>query len=106
MANPPRKKGTGFETERVNAWVEDNFEARRMPQGSPYDNHIRGWDPSRAPWFIEALTMRADRGEAVSLITHEDLRRLARIAGVDIHEECKRFARVSAWSIFKKKFRR
>ena len=112
MANPPKKKGTGFETETVNKWLADGFDAQRMPQGSPYDNTVepwwsRAWPPLSKPVaVIEALTMRADRGEAFTIITHDDFRRLLKEAGIEVHEECKRFARISVWSIFRKKFPR
>ena len=105
MSNPPRKKGTGFETERVNAWLADRRVARRMPPGSLYDNHIEPGRPG-LDGVVEALTVRADRGEAMTLITHEDFRRLANFAKIEVHEECKRYSRISLTTIYRKKFPR
>ena len=103
MANPPRKKGTGEETAVVNDWIADGFLARRMPAGSLYDIAIPV--DARSAGVLEVLTMRADRGERLAVIRHQDLRTL--LAGGKpraVHEEVKRYRSLAVWTIFRKKF--
>jgi hypothetical protein len=102
MANPPKKKGTGFETERVNTWLADGIDAKREPQGAPYDITVYG----DKDVTIEALTVRADHGEAMTLIPHDVFRHLVAYRGAQVHEECKRYARINLCTIYRKKFKR
>ena len=102
MANPPRKKGTGFETDVVNKANAAGLEATRTPAGTVYDIDIKG-STGRT---IEALVTRPDRGRPLATIRLEDLFHLLREHGDKAHLECKRYARFSLHSIFEGKFGR
>jgi len=102
MANPPRKKGTGFETETVNEAKEYGLDAFRLEQGSPYDIEVRG----STGRVIEALVTRPDRGESLATIRTKDLLHILAEHGDNAHIECKRYARFALHTIFEYKFGR
>lgn len=107
MANPPKKKGTGYETEVVNAALEAGFEAERRPAGHPYDVLIHGDPDGASVWprrVVEGLAMRPDRGGTLVSVRLEDFLFLLAQVGLPAHLECKRFARSAHHSIFAKKF--
>lgn len=100
MSNPPKQKGTGFETERERRWQALGLRSRKMPNGSHYDVHVEG----REGLVVEALTMRPDRKQAYTLIRTSDFEDLVVLTGATVHEECKRPARLSISTTFEKKF--
>lgn len=111
MANPPRKKGTGGETELIALLDANGLTMRRTPASSPYDLLREGLgDP------LEALATRPDRGRWLVTLRAEDFAQLVvqRDANAlangrparPVHVEVKRYARFSLHSIFEGKFGR
>lgn len=110
MANPPKKKGTGAETELVNllnaryGTPEVPEPAERMPNGWPYDVRLYGADGHK----LEVLAGRADRKDWLVTLRLNDFLDLydATRYPPDLHIESKRFARISWHTIFESKFGR
>lgn len=116
MANPPKKKGTGFEAELEKALVEfivstgaaDQLLAEdavhRQPAGAPYDILVYGADGH----VVEALATRPDRGQTLVTLRLQDFLEMwyAGMYPPDLHIEAKRYSRFSLHSIFEKKFGR
>lgn len=100
MANPPKKKGTGYETEVVSRGKDFGLDIFRTSPGMPYDVEVRG----NTGRIIEALTARADRGRSLVLIPLDDLFHMLAEHGDGAHIECKRYARVSLHTIYERKF--
>ncbi|MES2155999.1 MAG: hypothetical protein V4510_12775 [bacterium] len=110
MANPPKKKGTGAETELVRLFESQGLAFTRMPASSTYD--LTNADPGRLELEpIEALATRPDRGQWLVTIRQEDFAELLAQAAAsqldqvwETHVEVKRYARFSLHTIFDQKF--
>lgn len=105
MSNPPRKKGTGFETEvmRQLGWPG----LRRTPPGTNWDIELPGED------YFEVLATRPDRGRTLVTLPLTDFAVLFDLynnmvpgaqAGLKI--ECKRYARLQVHTLYESKFSR
>lgn len=102
MANPPRQKGTGYETEVVNDGLERGLDIVRQPASSTFDLMVRG----STGRFIDALATRPDRGQSLVTIRLDDFFHLLSEHGDNARIECKRYARFALHTIFDKKFGR
>jgi Holliday junction resolvase len=98
MVNPPRKKGTGYETELVNAFEAEGYVARRMEAGHRFDIEVLG--PRLDP--INVLATRPDRGRTLVTVSLEDLFRL--IPMNSLHVEAKRYKRFALHTLYEEKF--
>jgi hypothetical protein len=102
MANPPRKKGTQFETEVRLALGYPNL--RRTAPGTKWDLEEVGSSP------VEILATRPDRGKKLVSLRLEDFAALydsyCLLSGErpGLRIECKRFARFAHHQIFTEKF--
>lgn len=115
MTNPPKKKGTGGETELLRLLAAQGITFLRTPASTPYDLEHFGtsFDPNDKPMLIEALATRPDRGQwlvTVDLPTFAILLNglMHALAAMDeepdVHIEVKRYARFSLHTIFEGKF--
>lgn len=110
MANPPRQKGTGAETELVQVFADEGLVFVRTSATSGYDltnanPHRREIDP------LEALATRPDRGQWLITLRVKDFARLLSLTDIsggpqETHVEVKRYKRFSLHSIFEGKFKR
>lgn len=96
--NPPKKKGTGYETELVNAFEAVGYVARRTPAGSRFDIEVLG--PRMDP--VNVLATRPDRGRTLISITLDDLFRI--IPMNTLHIEAKRYKRFALHTLYEEKF--
>lgn len=104
MSNPPKKKGTGYETELVRFFDGEVFTACRLENGSRHDIKVRsiGVEDDR---IVEALATRPDRGHTLVSVRLEDFFDLLEDAGwAGANIEAKRWARFAHHEIFRKKF--
>ena len=106
MANPPKRKGTGYETEVARAFEAAGFEVHRTEPGLNFDIRVLGRGPQRVR-SMPMLATRPDRGETLVSLRLPDLLTLLGPAGYGAHVECKRRGG-SLWhhSIFAQKFGR
>lgn len=107
MANPPKQKGTRFETEVVRAWEERFPGARveRMKAGNYYDVLVL---QSIGLRYMNALVTRPDRGQRLYTLNENDLMDLVEHARLpELHIEAKRRGG-SLWhhKIYEEKFGR
>lgn len=100
MANPPKQKGTKFETEVVNAALDKGLTAQRTSAGRRYDIDILG-STGRT---IEALATRPDYGHTLVTMRLADFLHLLAGHGDGAKVECKRYRRFSLHGIFDDKF--
>lgn len=103
MANPPKKKGTGFETEMERAFEAAGFEVHKTGEGESFDLRVVGTGPQRVR-SLPMLATRPDRGESLVTLRLPDLLTLLGPSGYGAHVECKRYARFALHTIFRKKF--
>ena len=101
MSNPPRKKGTGFESFIVKEAEGYGLEATRTSAGARYDVDIRG-GTGRS---IEGLATRPDRGQPLVTIRLADFFHLLASHGDGAHIEAKRYKAFRHHAIFESKFR-
>lgn len=103
MANPPKKKGTGGETELLRLLENHHPGITRTQPGELYD--LRA--PGELPPF-QILATRPDRGQWLITMSLDDYLSLtpANTHGYrrQVHIEVKRYARFSLHTIFEKKF--
>lgn len=104
MANPPKRKGTAFETEIVRAAREHGLRAERTAPTSPYDVVIN-MDSDGLAEVVNALATRPDRGQTLVTIPLSVFFDLLDVTGVEAHVECKRYARFALHAIYESKFR-
>jgi hypothetical protein len=102
VANPPRQKGTRFETAVVNRGLDYGLNIRRMPPGCRYDIHVWG-STGRT---IEALAAKQNYGPALVTIPLDDFFHLLKEHGDAAHIECKSLKKIALHSIYQDKFRR
>ncbi len=100
MANPPRKKGTGYETEIVREAEGFGLTAERQPSGARYDIGIRGGTGRT----IDGLATRPDHGQSLVTIKLSDFLHLLASHGDGAHIECKRYKSFAHHTIFESKF--
>lgn len=100
MANPPKQKGTRYETEVVRAAEGYGLTAERRPNGSRYDIGIRGGTGRT----IEGLATRPDKGQTLVTIRLQDFLHLLASHGDAAHIECKRYKTFAHHTIFESKF--
>jgi len=101
VANPPRQKGTRFETFVVNKGREDyGLDISRMPASSRYDIAVRG-STGRT---IEALVAKENYGQPLATITLSDFFHLLEAHGDNAHIECKSLKRIALHGIYEEKF--
>lgn len=106
MANPPRQKGTGGETELLRILAGYGLTFARTAASSPYDltnarPDVLEVDP------LEVLATRPDRGQwlVTMRVSHfADLLSYLRQGSWETHIEVKRYKRFSLHSTFEKKF--
>lgn len=108
MANPPKQKGTGGETELRQRLEEMGVIVHRTSAGSTYD-----LDRGNKPDGHKVLATRPDRGRWLVTITAEDWASLVNtadqfydIADLPIHIEVKRYKRFALHSLYEEKFSR
>lgn len=111
MANPPKKKGTGGETELMrllNTRTNPRTFVRTAPTMSFDLCSPGGW-----PAPVEVLATRPDKGQWLVTLRLEDFASLLNIADLfdprpesryEIHVEVKRYKRFSLHSIYEGKF--
>ena len=108
MANPPKAKGTGAETELKRRLAEYGIEVQRTAASSTYDLDRGAGDEG-----LEILATRPDRGEWLVTLRLHDLATLINIADANpltsagvlpLHIEVNRYARFALHTIFKNKF--
>ena len=109
MANPPKKKGTGGETELLRLLEARGLAFVRTPPTTPYD--LTNADPNVLELSpLEALATRPDRGEWLVTIRLDDfaelLLRSAEHFAWETHIEVKRYARFALHTIWNSKFGR
>jgi len=110
MANAPKKKGTGGETELLRLLADEELVFVRTPPTSTYD--LTNASPNRLELEpLEVLATRPDRGQWLVTIRVDQLAELLRQAGHahgiwETHIEVKRYARFSLHTIFEGKFGR
>jgi len=102
MANPPKAKGTGFETELVNRGHDFGLDIFRTPPGKNYDIEVRG-STGRT---IKALATRPDYGSTLVSIPLADFYHMLAEHGDGAHIEAKRYKRFALHTIFSDKFGR
>ena len=100
MANPPKQKGTTFETWLVNSGKDLAMDISRMPASSKFDIMVRG-STGRT---IEALATRPDYGQTLVTIRWADFLHLLVNHGDNAHIEAKRYKKFAHHSIFEEKF--
>jgi len=100
MSNPPRQKGTKFETFVVNESKEYGLAAHRMPASSRYDINVRG----NTGRVIQALVAREDYGAPLATIPLRDFLHLLASHGDGANIECKRLKRIALHGIYQSKF--
>lgn len=103
MANPPRKKGTGGETELLGILREDAPTLARTAASSVIDLQRLGPDP------INVLATRPDNGQWLMTTNLDDFRRLLSgkvVLEVGLNIEVKRYKKFSLHTIFEGKFGR
>lgn len=110
MANPPKKKGTGGETELKDLLHDARGHASfrvwtRTAPTLPYDLHGTGFPGLTQP-PIEALATRPDRGRWLVTIALDDFIDFLHSSDREVHVEVKRYARFALHTIFEKKFGR
>ena len=105
MANPPKQKGTGYETEIERAGILAGFTARRVEPGLPWDVELDA-KPSMAGHRINALATRPDYGRTLVTITLPDFLDVLGYRGYGARIECKRYRRFALHTIFEGKFSR
>ena len=101
MANPPRKKGTGGETELLGLLRDIAPTLARTPASSVIDLQRLGPEP------INVLATRPDNGQWLMTVALEDFRRM--VTGkvpleVGLNVEVKRYRKFSLHSIWNAKF--
>jgi hypothetical protein len=87
MANPPKQKGTAYETEVMREAQARGFVARRTAPTLPHDVEVDGFP--NAP-VVRALFSRPDRGQSLVTITADDFWSLLREGARGAQIECKR----------------
>lgn len=100
MSNPPKQKGTGFETEFVNDATAAGLRAVRTSAGAKYDVRITG----STGRVIAAIATRPDRGSTLVTIPMKDFFHLLANHGDNAIVECKRYKRFALHTIFNQKF--
>ena len=100
MANPPKAKGTRFETEIVNRAKDYGLDAVREPASARWDVTVRG-STGRT---IEALATRPDYGFPLVSIPLADFLHLLAAHGDSAHIECKRYKKMAHHSLYANKF--
>jgi hypothetical protein len=100
VANPPRKKGTAYETEVVREIEGSGLQATRTPAGSRYDISVKGGTGRT----IDGLATRTDRGQSLVTIRLQDFIHLLTSHGDAAHIECKRYKSFAHHTIFESKF--
>lgn len=106
MANPPKKKGTAYETEIARVFDANGFRAERRDQGSRFDVTVF---PSDVPYQVmDVLATRPDRGKTLVSLDLEDFLDLfvGTLNSIELHVECKRYARFAHHAIYESKFGR
>lgn len=108
VANAPKQKGTGGETELLRLLNADGFEFTRTAPTLPYDLCRPGNIPSAT---VDALATRPDRGEWLVTVRLGDFMGLLRADDMflhphrrAVHVEVKRYNRFSLHTIFQGKF--
>lgn len=101
MANPPKKKGTGGETELLRLFAGDGIVLHRTAAGTAWDLEGVG---EGLP--VEILATRPDRGEWLLTLRYRDAARLLKGSPFALRVESKRYARFSLHRIFEGKFGR
>jgi hypothetical protein len=107
MANPPKKKGTGGETELLRLLSDEGLAFVRTPPTSTYD--LTNSLPGRLELEpLEVLATRPDRGQwLVTMRADQFAQLLLSYNDPDVwetHIEVKRYARFSLHTIFEGKF--
>ena len=100
MANPPKQKGTRFESDLVSRAHDFGLDAYRMPASSRYDIQVRG----NTGRNLDALITRPDYGQALVTIRLADFFHLLAEHGDGAHIEAKRYKAFRHHSIFEDKF--
>jgi len=107
MSNPPRQKGTSYETELVNQWnacFGDSNPMVRNPASATFDLTKPGY--GREP--LEILATRPDRGQSLVTMRWTDFMSLFGSftfeRSTPVHVEAKRYKRFSLHSIFEETF--
>lgn len=106
MANPPKKKGTGGETEFARAALAHGVELRRMETNHQHDFErvVRSEEAADLIEPLRALATRPDRGQWLVTITAEDFFQILKIfPNRRARIEVKRWARFAHHVIFEKK---
>lgn len=101
MSNPPRKKGTGGETELLGLLREDAPTLARTPASSVVDLQRLGPEP------INVLATRPDKGQWLLTVSLDDFRRMLRGTtpqNVGLNIEVKRYKAFSLHTIWTSKF--
>jgi hypothetical protein len=103
MANPPKQKGTAYETEVMREAQARGFVARRTAPTLPHDVEVDGIAGSP----VRALFTRPDRGESLVTIAADDFWTLLGWSHAPAQIECKR-RKGGLWhhTIFHSKFGR
>lgn len=103
VSNPPRKKGTGAETELKSKLVAEGIDVRRTSAGMKYDL-VRTGQPNEEP--IEILATRPDNGRWLMTIDLDDFMWMVNFLSPEtpLQIEVKRYKRFSLHRIFEEKF--
>lgn len=91
MANPPKSKGTRFETKTKRRLEAAGFRVERREANARYDLDVRE-DPKvpYAPEPVKALVTEPDYGRTLVTITMEDFMGFLWSTGWGAHLECKK----------------
>ncbi|RPJ20462.1 MAG: hypothetical protein EHM35_19440 [Planctomycetaceae bacterium] len=100
MANPPKQKGTKFETEVVNLGKAYGLNIERTAASTRYDVRVNG----STGRIINALVTRPDYGQALASIPLRDFFHLLSEHGDAAFIECKRLKKVALHRIYEEKF--
>lgn len=106
MANAPKKKGTGGETELLRRFHDAGFAGRRTSPGLPFDLDITPAPNYGHDEQLNALATRPDHGRWLVTITLDDFLRLLGRYGWGARVEVKRYARFAHHAIYEDKFGR
>jgi hypothetical protein len=102
VSNPPRQKGTRFETFIVNLGKDFGLDIMRMPAASRFDIKVRGYTGKT----IEALAAKQNFGPALVTIPLTDFFHLLRGHGDGANIEAKSLKKIALHTIYQDKFRR
>lgn len=103
MANPPKKKGTGAETELKSKLNAEGIEVHRTSPGMLYDLERPG-DKDVEP--IEALATRPDKGRWLVSVDLDDFMYMVNFLApyIPLHIEVKRYKQFAHHRIYEEKF--